>query len=410
MDNVTHTLIGALIGDAAATKRAGRSTISERHGRTLLVWISATGSNVPDCDLLYTAIDRSKLSYLIQHRGYTHTILGALLAGALLFFAALAFARWRQWTLAPNDRVRIGAVSFFAPLLHIAMDFTNNYGVHPFWPWFDGWFYGDTVFIIEPLFWAACAPLAFTLQSSAGRILVRLVLICAIALPIATRLVPFPNIVCIGAMIAALLWIAHRGKRMAALSCGIACWLAVTAAFAIAHSQATTLVKQVAYTDFQGAELLDAVLTPLPANPLCWESIFIERDKNDLVLRRAMLSIAPAIMAAAGCPTRSLDRPITAELHDVHAPTSRSVRWYGEVRSDLSRLRQLNGDDCHAATFFRFARAPFVAALNDREVIGDIRYDRERELGFTEIELPSRMRCGRGAPWLPPRADALAAK
>jgi inner membrane protein len=409
MDNVTHTLIGALIGDAAATKRNERTTTSEKRGRALLVWISAIGSNFPDCDLLYTAIDRSKLSYLVQHRGYTHTILGALFAGVLLYFAALLFARWRGWTLTPGDRKRIGAIGFIAPLLHIAMDFTNNYGVHPFWPWYDGWFYGDTVFIIEPLFWAACAPLAFSLESSAGRILVRIVLLAAIVLPVATHLVPLPNIICIGAIIAGLLWIAHRGKRVVALSCGIACWLAVTATFAASHSQASKLAHRINREDFGNAKLLDTVLTPLPANPLCWETIFIDAEADHLVLRRAMLTIAPSIIEASTCPTRSLDRPTTAELHDVNAIDSPSIRWRGEVHSDLSRLRRLNDEHCQAATFFRFARAPFMAQLDDREVIGDLRYDREAALGFTELELPSRMKCDQSAPWLPPRADVLGA-
>jgi inner membrane protein len=281
--------------------------------------------------------------------------------------------------------------------------------VHPFWPWYDGWFYGDTVFIIEPLFWAACAPLAFTLQSPAGRILVRIVLLAAIVLPVATHLVPLPNIICIAAIIAGLSWIAHRGKRVVALSWGIACWLAVTATFAAAHSQARELARRVNRENFSNAQLLDTVLTPLPANPLCWETIFIDDEADHLVLRRAMLTIAPSIIEASKCPTRSLDRPITAELHDVDAIDSRGIRWRGEVRSSVSRLRRANDEDCRAATFFRFARAPFLAQRHDREVIGDLRYDREAALGFTELQLPSRMECDQSAPWLPPRADVLGA-
>ncbi len=65
----------------------------------------------------------------------------------------------------------------FTPLLHIAMDFTNNYGVHPFWPVDNRWFYGDSVFIIEPLFWAACAPLAFIFKTHVARFAVLLLLV-----------------------------------------------------------------------------------------------------------------------------------------------------------------------------------------------------------------------------------------
>jgi len=37
--------------------------------------------------------------------------------------------------------------------LHIAFDAFNNYGVHPFAPFEDRWFYGDAVFIIDPWLW-----------------------------------------------------------------------------------------------------------------------------------------------------------------------------------------------------------------------------------------------------------------
>ena len=42
--------------------------------------------------------------------------------------------------------------------LHIAMDALNSYGVHPFWPWNNRWFYGDTLFIIEPWLWLIILP------------------------------------------------------------------------------------------------------------------------------------------------------------------------------------------------------------------------------------------------------------
>jgi hypothetical protein len=41
-------------------------------------------------------------------------------------------------------------------------------------------------------------------------------------------------------------------------------------------------------------------------------------------------------------------------------------------------------------------------------IIGDLRYDRESELGFAELELnDAQVSCPRPAPWLPPRSDLL---
>ena len=34
---------------------------------------------------------------------------------------------------------------------HILLDFTNNYGVRPFWPFFEKWYSWDIVFIFEPI-------------------------------------------------------------------------------------------------------------------------------------------------------------------------------------------------------------------------------------------------------------------
>ncbi len=38
-----------------------------------------------------------------------------------------------------------------AGLSHILLDFTNNYGVRPFWPFSEKWYSWDIVFIVEPI-------------------------------------------------------------------------------------------------------------------------------------------------------------------------------------------------------------------------------------------------------------------
>ena len=41
--------------------------------------------------------------------------------------------------------------AYLAGLTHILLDFTNNYGVRPFWPFWEKWYSWDIVFIVEPL-------------------------------------------------------------------------------------------------------------------------------------------------------------------------------------------------------------------------------------------------------------------
>jgi hypothetical protein len=75
------------------------------------------------------------------------------------------------------------------------------------------------------------------------------------------------------------------------------------------------------------------------------------------------------------------------------------------------QVANLAATDCQAAAFLRFARAPWVATRNGTRVIGDLRYDREAEAGFAEIELDLRVtQCpSHIPPWLPPRQDLIQA-
>jgi inner membrane protein len=45
------------------------------------------------------------------------------------------------------------ALSYTGVLLHVAMDLLNNYGVRILMPFSQRWFYGDTLFIIDPWLW-----------------------------------------------------------------------------------------------------------------------------------------------------------------------------------------------------------------------------------------------------------------
>jgi hypothetical protein len=57
----------------------------------------------------------------------------------------------------------------------------------------------------------------------------------------------------------------------------------------------------------------------------------------------------------------------------------------------------------------QFARAPFVAELGRRRVIGDLRFEGQRGGGMADIDLTPDARgpCTKLAPWTPPRAELL---
>ena len=73
-----------------------------------------------------------------HHRGFTHSFLGLFLVSAVV--VGFMYLVWRlrgRKTNDPNLPPRWGLLFLFAYLAglsHILLDFTNNYGVRPFWP------------------------------------------------------------------------------------------------------------------------------------------------------------------------------------------------------------------------------------------------------------------------------------
>jgi inner membrane protein len=92
---------------------------------------------------------------LNHHRGFTHSFLGVpIVAAAVVGFIYLLWRLRGRKTRNPNLPPRWGLLFAFACLVglsHILLDFTNNYGVRPFWPFSERWYSWDIVFIVEPV-------------------------------------------------------------------------------------------------------------------------------------------------------------------------------------------------------------------------------------------------------------------
>jgi inner membrane protein len=90
-----------------------------------------------------------------HHRGFTHSFLGVPLDAVVVvaFVYLIWWLRGRR-VKDPNLPPRWGLLFFYAciaGLSHILLDFTNNYGVRPFWPFSEKWYSWDIVFIFEPI-------------------------------------------------------------------------------------------------------------------------------------------------------------------------------------------------------------------------------------------------------------------
>ncbi len=141
MDNLTHTLVGAALGEAGLRRRTALAT------PTLLV-----GANLPDVDA--AAYLWGSLAALEWRRGWTHGVLAwlvlpPLLAGAVLGLARLAERRgWRpERPVRPRQVLLLAAVAVWS---HPFLDWLNTYGVRLLMPFSRRWFYGDTLFIVDP--------------------------------------------------------------------------------------------------------------------------------------------------------------------------------------------------------------------------------------------------------------------
>jgi len=141
MDNVTHSLAGLLLAESAVRLRAHReqSEPSARF-RAAAAISSIIAANLPDADLFYTGIGGDRLRYMLHHRGHTHTVVMAIVGAVLVWFASLFVWRWRTRSRpSVADRRWLLGLLLVSTLSHLVLDWTNSYGVHPFWPVDDRW-------------------------------------------------------------------------------------------------------------------------------------------------------------------------------------------------------------------------------------------------------------------------------
>jgi inner membrane protein len=142
MEPVTHFLFGAAMGRAGLNRKTALATA------TLTL-----AAEAPDLDVL-SRFGGSAFA-LNHHRGFTHSFLGIpLVAAAVVGFIYLFWRLRGRKTRNPDLPPRWGFLFAFACLAgvsHILLDFTNSYGVRPFWPFSERWYSWDIVFIVEPV-------------------------------------------------------------------------------------------------------------------------------------------------------------------------------------------------------------------------------------------------------------------
>lgn len=411
MDNLTHSLIGIVAGDTVArSARSATGGLTAEARRAFLVSVSVIGGNLPDSDLIvsYSGFTRDKLAYMLQHRGYTHTILGCLILAFLLYGAAEGVARFRKLTLSSSDRVAILGMALFGTLLHLAMDSLNSYGVHPFWPFNDEWFYGDSVFIIEPLYWIAAAPMFFLLRTIWARVVLGIAMLAALVLNVMTHWSRPAWYIGIIVLTVLFLYVSKRATARAAAWTSAITAVGVTAMFIVAGLAASHRADAIDAQAFPSEQRIDHVLSPGFANPFCWDVMMLQTGDGRYTVRQATVASVPTLVPADHCFGQLVPRfSGTAPMTPVPAKSSAGIHWLLQFSMPEGRLAQLAARDCEARELLQFARVPFAADVDGQTVLGDLRFDREKDLGFAEIALDGKPACRFSVPWVPPRRALL---
>lgn len=148
MDNLTHSLVGALIGQAGLKTKTG-----------LAMPALIIGANLPDIDAAcFFWLEGTE--HLGFRRGITHGPIAWVLLPLILAGLLWGFDRWQvKRGKRPEKRLPVHfgwlyGSSLIGCLTHPALDWLNVYGIRLLEPFSSRWFYGDTLFIIDMWLWA----------------------------------------------------------------------------------------------------------------------------------------------------------------------------------------------------------------------------------------------------------------
>jgi inner membrane protein len=389
MDNLSHSVAGLAVGELIQRSLAPEpEPAAQALRRRMLLFTCWGASNLPDLDLVLKGLLPAPLGYLLHHRGHTHTLLFAIPQALLLM--GLVWLLWpsARHLLKHSHGARKGLIAAAAGglLLHILMDYLNSYGVHPFYPFDARWFYGDLLFILEPVFWVAFGvPLAWMVRPRLLRAGLLGTILAILLWAGARGYLQWGSLLALVLGGCALAWLQHRsgpdGRRaLVAALCMAGAFIGVQA---WSSTQARSLI---AARIEPGSRLLDTSLTGFPSNPLCWMAVSIERIDGAGIyrIRHTHVMLPPARSCPAGFAERNAS---------------------GVSDTSLDQLRVLS-QNCHVHAWLRFARMPVLGLAT----ASDVRFPLEQGWNFTTLALDNieNLPCPAGVPaWTRPRVDLL---
>ena len=162
MEPITHFMTGACLARSGFNRKAAYATLA-----------MTMAAEAPDLDVLWSA--NGPVAGLQHHRGITHTLIGLPVDGLIVLGVVWLVHRWRMrrarvaesksgtggdlanaraLTAAPVRWALLYGLTLIALLSHLLLDWTNNYGLRPFFPFNAHWYAASIVFIFEPVLFA----------------------------------------------------------------------------------------------------------------------------------------------------------------------------------------------------------------------------------------------------------------
>jgi inner membrane protein len=344
MDPITHLMTGACLARAGFNRKAAYATVA-----------MTLAAEAPDLDTLWSI--KGPIAAFQHHRGWTHTFLGIPFEAAIVVGAIWLFHRWR--TRRPNPGkpprapIRWGLLycfSLVALLSHLFLDWTNNYGLRPFFPFNPHWYAGSFIFIFEPglfliLLVALVAPSLFGLIGS----------------EVGARRPAFRG----------------RGWAIAGLLAMVALW---TFRF-VEHRNALQLAQT---GDYNGASVLRVAADPYPINPFHWQTV-VE---------------TPQFYQISSADTFNNTIPTTDRADIIYKPPTTLATlvakqtWLGEIYLDWSQYPVVtdtgtNPDGITAVTFtdLRFLYNPPILSRDQKSPLsGTVYVNADRRVVRMEMD------------------------
>jgi inner membrane protein len=241
------------------------------------------------------------------------------------------------------------------------MDWTNNYGVRFLLPWNSQWFYGDLVFIIDPLLWLTLGGSVFLLTSETKKQIVVWLAITLITgylvffgptsrggLTNATLL----RIVWLGALVTLFVLFKKGAAKRWGAKIPISAFVVVAvylSALCIVQSMALKQAKSDAtrIAAEHNEQSMNVAAMPTLANPLQWQVVFDTEQaayRFNLALWR---SSVPSDVVRYERPDPSRSRAVELASRD-----SRARVFLGFARFPVVEVA---GEDCTTQTLVQFA-------------------------------------------------------